>query len=179
MAQEGNREMRHGAVEAVADEGLVAGTEELRRRLLAELCGLARTLVAAMRENPGFVPCGHAFGELVEGTFVATASDDEGELSSWAEAVRARSEHVSEHRGVERGPAVFPDPDDAQAALLFAAVRGIAADARRALMLGRSADELNVTLAEALASLGEGEADHGLLVHVGRAAYAAAELSRP
>lgn len=175
----GDRGIRHGAVEAVTEEGLVAGTEGLRRELLAELCGLARTFVAAMDENPGFVPCGSAFGELVEGLFAATASDDEDELSSWAEAARARAEHVSEHRGVERGAVVFPEPDDAQAALLFAAVRGIAADARRALALGRSADEVNVTLAVALAALGAGETDHDLLVHVGRAAYAAEELARP
>lgn len=178
MAHEDDLVVLHGEVGASVSEELVEGVELARGTLMDELCGLARTLVAAMEENPGFVPCGHAFAELVEGTYAATSSDSEEELMGWARAARARSEHVSEHRGVAAGPAVFPVPDGAEEALLFAAARGLSADAVRALRVGRPFEAAGVALAEALAALGGGEVDHALLVRVGRAAYALDEAGR-
>lgn len=178
MSRDDERQVAHGAVEAIVDEGDVEAAELARATLMDELCGLARTLVSAMEHNPGFVPCGHAFGELVEGLYAATTSDAEGELLAWACAARARAEHVSEHRGVPAGPAVFPVPDGAEEALLFAAVRGLSADAVRALRLGRSREDVNLALAYGLAALGSGEVDHALLVRAGRAAYALDEASR-
>lgn len=179
MAREDDLVVLHGEVGASVSEELAEGVEQARGALMGELCGLARTLVAAMEEDPGFVPCGRAFGELAEGTYVATTSDGEEELVGWARAVRARSEHVSEHRGVPAGPAVFPVPDGAEEALLFAAARGLSADAVRALRVGRPLGEAGAALAAALAALGSGEVDHGLLVRVGRAAYGLAAAFRP
>ena len=82
--------------------------EALRHLLAAELVGLATTMCDAMDANPGFVPCGHAFGVVIEG-LECTAFDAKPEvLREQAEKVHARSEHVAKHRGVPVGPVTDP-----------------------------------------------------------------------
>lgn len=166
----------HGDVIATTAPEAQAEVERARLELMAELCALGSTMTSAMDAAPGFVPCGHAFGELVEGLCAVTGSDDARELAAAGASARARAEHVSEHRGVALGAAVFPMLDDARAALLFATLRGVAADARRAARVGRSDDGVNAFLANALSALGSGAVDDDLLVRAGRVAYAAGAL---
>lgn len=173
---ENHPQVTHGAVEATVGAAEVSGTEAARSSLVAELCGLASTLRAAMEAQPGFVPCGHAFGELVGGLYAAVASDDADVLAQAADQARARAEHVSAHRGVTLGEPVAPRLSDPMAALLWAALRGMAADAWRGMRLGCMSDEVDVLLADALASLGAGSVDHELLLRAGAAAKTAAEL---
>ena len=113
----------HGDVAATTAPEAQAEVERARLELMAELCALGSTMTSAMDAAPGFVPCGHAFGELVEGLCAVTGSDDARELAAAGASARARAEHVSEHRGVALGAAVFPMLDDARAALLFATLR--------------------------------------------------------
>ena len=171
-----NRCIQHGSVEATAPARSRA--DQLQDRLVAELCGLGATMSAAMEAEPGFVPCGHAFGVLIEGLYGAAACVDEAQLAELAENVRARSEHVSAHRDVAQGEAVLPAPATPEAALLLAALRGIAVDAACAMRLGRMDDEVDVFLANALAALGAGTVDHALLARAGGVALKAAELAR-
>lgn len=98
--------IQHGPVTASATEA--DGVQGLRDQLMAELCGLGATMTAAMAAQPGFVPCEHAFGVVIEGLEAAVSSSDESRLSEVAEDVRARSEHVSAHRGVPMGTAQIP-----------------------------------------------------------------------
>ncbi|MBD9244284.1 MAG: hypothetical protein EGQ66_00315, partial [Coriobacteriaceae bacterium] len=105
-------------------------------------------------------------------------SSDESRLSEVAEDVRARSEHVSAHRGVPMGTAQMPAPATPEAALLLAALRGIAADAACAMRLGRMGQDVDVFLVNALAALGAGDASHALLERAGQAALAASGLAR-
>lgn len=154
-------QINHGPVEAVADAPSAADAS--RDALLAELCGLGATMSAAMEAVPGFVPCGHAFGVVVD----ELAAD-----------VRARSEHVSAHRGVAQGAVALAAPQSPEAALLLAAVRGIASDAFGAMQLGRMDDDVDVFLANALAALGSGAVDHELLTRAGVAAQKAYALAR-
>ena len=100
--------IQHGPVTASAAEA--DGVQGLRDQLMAELCGLGATMTAAMAAQPGFVPCEHAFGVVIEGLEAAVSSSDESRLSEVAEDVRARSEHVSAHRGVPMGTAQIPAP---------------------------------------------------------------------
>ena len=167
--------LQHGPVEATVSGR--SRIDDLRDELMAELCGLGATLTAAMDAMPGFVPCGHAFGVVIDGIYAACACGSESELAGFVEDVRARNEHVSGHRGVAQGAAVMPAPATAEAALLLAALRGIAADAYAAMGLGRMDDELDVLLANALAALGSGEVSHDLLVRAGKAASRAYELA--
>lgn len=166
----------------------------LRDQLLAELVGLGSTMSAAMDANPGFVPCGHAFGELVVGLYATVACDDEARLAELVEAVRARSEHVSDHRGVPAGAAVNvraaiaaaapAEGDEAMAAgmkaQLLASIQGTSAHVLRAMEQGRMDDEVNVLLANALRALGEGGLGprdlHGLVRRAGEAAFRAIAL---
>ena len=168
--------IQHGPVAASATEA--DGTQGLRDQLMAELCGLGATMTAAMAAQPGFVPCEHAFGVVIEGLEAAVSSSDESCLSEVAEDVRARSEHVSAHRGVPMGTAQMPAPATPEAALLLAALRGIAADAVCAMRLGRMDQDVDVFLVNALAALAAGEADHELLQRAGQAALAASRLAR-
>ena len=161
--------IQHGPVAASATEA--DGAQGLRDQLMAELCGLGATMTAAMAAQPGFVPCEHAFGVVIEGLEAAVSSSDESRLSEVAEDVRARSEHVSAHRGVPMGTGQMPAPATPEAALLLAALRGIAADAACAMRLGRF-------LVNALAALGAGDASHALLERAGQAALAASGLAR-
>ena len=105
----------HGDVTAVTEVATQAPTERAREVLMAELCGLGATLTSAMEASPDFVPCGHAFGELIAGLYGAVVSDDEAALTELADTARSRSEHVAEHRGVTQAAAVFPKLDDANA----------------------------------------------------------------
>ena len=168
-------QINHGPVEAVADAPSAADAS--RDALLAELCGLGATMSAAMEAVPGFVPCGHAFG-VVEGLYAASACGDAAQLDELAADVRARSEHVSAHRGVAQGAVALAAPQSPEAALLLAAVRGIASDAFGAMQLGRMDDDVDVFLANALAALGSGAVDHELLTRAGVAAQKAYALAR-
>lgn len=168
--------IQHGPVAASATEA--DGAQGLRDQLMAELCGLGATMTAAMAAQPGFVPCEHAFGVVIEGLEAAVSSSDESRLSEVAEDVRARSEHVSAHRGVPMGTAQMPAPATPEAALLLAALRGIAADAACAMRLGRMDQDVDVFLVNALAVLGAGDASHALLERAGQAALAASGLAR-
>lgn len=168
--------IQHGPVAASATEA--DGAQGLRDQLMAELCGLGATMTAAMAAQPGFVPCEHAFGVVIEGLEAAVSSSDESRLSEVAEDVRARSEHVSAHRGVPMGTGQMPAPATPEAALLLAALRGIAADAACAMRLGRMAQDVDVFLVNALAALGAGDASHALLERAGQAALAASGLAR-
>lgn len=168
--------IQHGPVAASATE--TDGAQGLRDQLMAELCGLGATMTAAMAAQPGFVPCEHAFGVVIEGLEAAVSSSDESRLSEVAEDVRARSEHVSAHRGVPMGTAQMPAPATPEAALLLAALRGIAADAACAMRLGRMDQDVDVFLVNALAALGAGDASHALLERAGQAALAASGLAR-
>lgn len=168
--------IQHGPVTASATEA--DGVQGLRDQLMAELCGLGATMTAAMAAQPGFVPCEHAFGVVIEGLEAAVSSSDESRLSEVAEDVRARSEHVSAHRGVPMGTAQMPAPATPEAALLLAALRGIAADAACAMRLGRMDQDVDVFLVNALAALGAGDASHALLERAGQAALAASGLAR-
>lgn len=168
--------IQHGPVTASATEA--DGVQGLRDQLMAELCGLGATMTAAMAAQPGFVPCEHAFGVVIEGLEAAVSSSDESCLSEVAEDVRARSEHVSAHRGVPMGTAQMPAPATPEAALLLAALRGIAADAACAMRCGRMDQDVDVFLVNALAALGAGDASHALLERAGQAALAASRLAR-
>lgn len=168
--------IQHGPVAASATEA--DGAQGLRDQLMAELCGLGATMTAAMAAQPGFVPCEHAFGVVIEGLEAAVSSSDESRLSEVAEDVRARSEHVSAHRGVPMGTAQMPAPATPEAALLLTALRGIAADAACAMRLGRMDQDVDVFLVNALAALGAGDASHALLERAGQAALAASGLAR-
>ena len=168
--------IQHGPVAASATEA--DGAQGLRDQLMAELCGLGATMTAAMAAQPGFVPCEHAFGVVIEGLEAAVSSSDGSRLSEVAEDVRARSEHVSAHRGVPMGTAQMPAPATPEAALLLAALRGIAADATCAMRLGRMDQDVDVFLVNALAALGAGDASHALLERAGQAALAASGLAR-
>lgn len=169
-------QINHGPVEAVADAPSAADAS--RDALLAELCGLGATMSAAMEAVPGFVPCGHAFGVVAEGLYAASACGDAAQLDELAADVRARSEHVSAHRGVAQGAVALAAPQSPEAALLLAAVRGIASDAFGAMQLGRMDDDVDVFLANALAALGSGAVDHELLTRAGVAAQKAYALAR-
>lgn len=168
--------IQHGPVTASATEA--DGVQGLRDQLMAELCGLGATMTAAMAAQPGFVPCEHAFGVVIEGLEAAVSSSDESRLSEVAEDVRARSEHVSAHRGVPMGTAQIPAPATPEAALLLAALCGIAVDAACAMRCGRMDQDVDVFLVNALAALGAGGASHALLERAGQAALAASRLAR-
>ena len=168
--------IQHGPVTASATEP--DGSQGLRDQLMAELCGLGATMTAAMAAQPGFVPCEHAFGVVIEGLEAVVSSSDESCLSEVAEDVRARSEHVSAHRGVPMGTAQMPAPATPEAALLLAALCGIAVDAACAMRLGRMDQDVDVFLVNALAALGAGDASHALLERAGQVALAASRLAR-
>lgn len=172
----GKKPVQHGPVEAVATDRTPAAQK--CDELLAEVCGLGATMSSAMDAVPGFVPCGHAFSNLLEGLFAAAVGDDAAELDEVIAGVRDRSEHIAGHRGVPQGAAGIAPVNTPEAALLLAAVRGIAADAVAAMQLGRMDDEVNVLLANACRALGEGSVDHELLTRAGAAAQKAYELAR-
>ena len=168
--------VEHGPVEATQSNR--PALYDKRDELLAELCGLGATMSNAMEAMPGFVPCGHAFGVVIEGLYASVACGSEEQLDQIIEAVHDRSEHVSEHRGVAAGAVAVPAATTPEAALLLAALRGMAADVYCAMELGRMDDDVDVLLANALAALGAGTVDHELLTRAAAAAVRAQELSR-
>ena len=168
--------VQHGDVEATETE--LPAVYAKRDELLAELCGLGATMTNAMEAVPGFVPCGHAFGVVIEGLYASVACGSADELDELIAAVHDRSEHVSAHRGVEAGAVCAPAAATPEAALLLAALRGMAADAYCAMALGRMDDGADVVLANALAALGSGEVSHDLLARAGAAAATLRGLAR-
>lgn len=168
--------IQHGPVSARATEG--NNVQLLQDRLMAELCGLGATMTAAMEAQPGFVPCEHAFGVVIEGLEATVACSDEARIVEVTEDVRARSEHVSAHRGVAMGAAKMSVPCTPEVALLRAALRGIAVDAARAMELGHMDEEVDVFQVNALSALGAGEVSHDLLERAGKAALVASRLPR-
>lgn len=161
----------HGAVEGTHDEELrsqIASVAQVQDELVAELVGLGTTMSAAMDALPGFVPCGHAFGVVVEGLAASAGHVAPEDVRQVTEAVRARSEHVSDHRGVPQGAAVdvraqlaaAPANDQAAAmrAQLLLSLQGIAPYALRAMELGVMSDDVDVALARGLAALGREDA---------------------
>lgn len=145
--------IQHGPVTASATEA--DGVQGLRDQLMAELCGLGATMTAAMAAQPGFVPCEHAFGVVIEGAAAACACEDETRLEELTAAVRARSEHVAEHRGVAMGASAHVDMTDVDAVSLLLCVLGGAPRMVRAMRAGVMSQEANVALVRALACLGE------------------------
>ncbi len=168
--------VQHGPVEAT--ESTRPALYAKRDELLAELCGLGATMSSAMAAVPGFVPCGHAFGVVVDGLYASVACGSEDQLDQIIASVHDRSEHVSGHRGVPMGAVAAPKDDTAESALLLAALRGMAADAYCAMELGRMDDDVDVFLANALAALGAGSVSHDLLTRAGAAAVKLRELAR-
>lgn len=171
-----NARIEHGAVDATRTESAVAELSRARKDLLAELCGLGATMSAAMEALPGFVPCGHAFGIVIEGLFGSVACDDVPALRQLAAEVHARSEHVSDHRGVAMGPVSAPDTAKTESAVLLAALAGIGARAYHAMQAGVMSDEVDVFLAQALAALGAGSVSHDLLMRAAKVAVEAEQL---
>lgn len=184
--------IQHGTVAGTDDAELAARIHEvavLQDELLAELVGLGATMSAAMDALPGFVPCGHAFGVVIEGLAACAGRFEPDYLRQLIEAVRARSEHVSDHRGVAQGvakpvraelaSAAGDEASGQEAALrasLLAALLGIAPYAQRAMELGVMSDDVDVALARGLAALGDEQlAAHEL--HVVFEQVAAASLA--
>lgn len=150
-------QVQHGVVEGVVDVDAARQVVSLRRQLVAELVGLGATMCAAMDAVPGFVPCGHAFGVVIEGLAASAASMDAAELTSVADDVRARSEHVSDHRGVACGEAVDVLGNAADGVReVVALLQAAGLEALPAMEAGVMSDELDVALVRALAALGRG-----------------------
>lgn len=173
----------HGAVEQAeaSVRTQVLEAEEARRSLVAELAGLGATMAGAMDADPSFMPCGHAFADVIDGLAAAAASTNAVELDALADAVRARSEHVAEHRGVSQD-----DAADVRRALgeasgkptmrahLLSALMGIALAAQRGMALGAMSDEVNELLVRGLAALSVGEDTEYVLECLGGCSSAAA-----
>ena len=183
--------IQHGAVQG--DEGLkegIAAVAAAQDELVAELVGLGATMCAAMDALPGFVPCGHAFGVVIEGLNASVGHFEPAYVNQLTEAVRARSEHVSDHRGVPQGAPVdvraalkAASGDDKSAAMraqLLVTLQGVAPYVMRSMELGVMSDEIDVALARGLAVLGKQDADamelHDALMNVSGAAKAALAL---
>lgn len=149
--------LHHGAVDAALSQDAAQSLGEVRQELAATVCSLAGTLCAAMDAIPGFVPCGHAFAELLAGVNGLLTYENISELRALTEQAQARGAHVCDHRGVEPGVAVAPQIGSTEAALLWAATRGIAADAWHGMRAGVSSDGVNVFVARALFALATGE----------------------
>ena len=145
----------HGAVTAVSDAEFkeLVSLSQAQAELLAQTAGLAITLSNAMEAVAGFIPCGHAFSELFVGLKLSF-----GDVQMALDGVRARAEHVSAHRGVDKG-----EPFDLIAAMkaytataaklsqLVANLHVLASLAERAQRLGSTDDTLNKAIAVSLA----------------------------
>lgn len=160
------QKIEHGAVEA-ADPSVreqLLRAEEARRTLVAELAGLGATMTAAIAATPGFMPCGHAFGVVIDGLAAAAASTDVAELENLARAARERSEHVAAHRGVSQGSAADVRRAMGQSAgkptmraRLLVDLMGIALAAQRGMAAGVMSDEVDLLLINGLDALSYGE----------------------
>ncbi len=152
------QKVQHGDVEGLVGLEDVKKVMALRGQLVAELVGLGSTMCAAMDAMPGFVPCGHAFGVVIEGLAASAASTSAEELVSVAADVRARSEHVSDHRGVPQGKAVdVMAIPDGRASEVLPLVQVAGLTALPAMQAGVMSDALDVALVRALAALGNSE----------------------
>lgn len=162
--------VQHGPVDMSSEElsAQIHAVAAAQDELLAECVSLGTTLTRAMDALPGFVPCGHAFSELIVGVAETLGRQDVEELAQVKEAVRARAEHVADHRGVELGKALNPVPElvklDANSPqrvklALLAALQSLAIYTRRAMELGEMRDEINVAIARGLALLGDPDAE--------------------
>lgn len=143
------------------DDDQAREKEALRHLLAAELVSLATTMCDAMDANPGFVPCGHAFGVVIEG-LECTAFDAKPEvLREQAEKVHARSEHVAKHRGVPEGPVT--DPYGAWCVRGREALAEAFSNIQKAALAvednGVDIEEVNVALIRVLAGLGDPNSD--------------------
>lgn len=173
----------HGSVEA-ADPSVrenLLKAEAARRALVAELAGLGATMTAAMAATPGFMPCGHAFGVVIDGLAAAAASTDVAELENLTCAVRERSEHVAAHRGVSQGDAADVRRAMGQSAgkptlraRLLVDLMGIALSAQRGMAVGSLSEEVNVLLVNGLDALSYGEDSEYVQECLERSASAAA-----
>lgn len=178
----------HGAVEPtdprVREELLRA--EDARRVLVSELAGLGATMTSAMNADPGFMPCGHAFGVVADGLAAAASSTDVAELEALTQAVRERSAHVAAHRGVSQGDAADVRRAMGQSAgvptmraLLLVELMGIGLAAQRGLAMGAFSDEVNILMVNGLDALSYGEDSeyvHECLVRCSSAAARALAL---
>lgn len=155
--------IQHGAVSGVEDdktrEALLA-LEDARWALIAEVAGLGATMQAAMDAIDGFVPCGHAFGVVIEGLAASAAPVTAERIAELTEAVRARSEHVAEHRGVAQGAVIdmrahlgVADARPSMRVPLLAALQGVALAAERAMTLGAMETEVNLAITAGLSAL--------------------------
>lgn len=183
--------IQHGAVAGTDDaqlRAMIAEVAQSQDELVAELVGLGATMTAAMDALPGFVPCGHAFGIVIEGLAASAGHVDPAHVREVTAAVRARSEHVSDHRGVAQGKPVDvrhslagDGKTSAMRAQLLVSLQGIAPYAMRAMELGVMSDDLDVALARALAVLGRSDATvaelHEQLAGVSEAARVALTLA--
>ena len=152
-------QVQHGAVEGVFDETHAKQVVAKRQALVAELVGLGSTMCAAMDAMPGFVPCGHAFGVVLDGLTASAAATDLAAISEVTDDVRARSEHVAEHRDVPQGKVVnVCEGASAAASQALALTQAAALAAVPAMRAGLMSDELDVALVRALESLGKGDA---------------------
>lgn len=181
-----SEKITHGAVAGTDDAAMaaaIAAVAAAQDELVAELVGLGTTMCNAMDAIEGFVPCGHAFGVVIEGLNASAGHFEPAYIREVTEAVRARSEHVSDHRGVAQGEAVAvrsalkgaaDEKAAAMRAQLLVALQGMAPYAMRAMELGVMDDSVDVALARGLSALGNAELDvkelHGLLAQVSEAA---------
>ena len=188
-----SEKITHGAVAGTDDAAMAAAISEVasaQDALVAELVGLGTTMSRAMDAIEGFVPCGHAFGVVIEGLNASAGRFEPAYIRELTEAVRARSEHVSDHRGVPQGEAVdvraalkgaADDKVAAMRAQLLVALQGMAPYAMRAMELGVMDDGVDVALARGLSALGNSELDakelHGLLAQVSAAAAVALAMA--
>lgn len=183
--------IQHGAVEGVEDMNErveLLAREDARWALIAEVAGLGATMQAAMDAIDGFVPCGHAFGVVIEGLAASAAPVDAARLAELTEEVRARSEHVAEHRGVPQGAVIdmrehlgIADAVPSMRVHLLAALQGVALAAERAMKLGAMETEVNLALAAGLSALLHAEDDdfvHEQLVRCNTAAARALAIIR-
>ena len=152
------QKVQHGDVEGLVGLEDAKKVMALRGQLVAELVGLGSTMCAAMDAMPGFVPCGHAFGVVIEGLAASAASTSAAELAAVTADVRGRSEHVSDHRGVPQGKAVdvMAAPGGCASEVL-SLVQVAALTALPAMQAGVMSDELDVALVRALSALGNFE----------------------
>lgn len=118
--------------------------------LTAELISLGQTLTNAMDAAPGFVPCGHAFGELASG-FVALGGADE---QAAAESAHDRAAHIADHRGVELGAVVELAGTEPERTELLSSAKQVAGSVAAALQAGTEAQDACIFLAHAAAALG-------------------------
>lgn len=150
----------HGAVTAVSDAEFkeLVSLSQAQAELLAQTAGLAITLSNAMEAVAGFIPCVHAFSELFVGLKLSFGDAEIKDVQMALDGVRARAEHVSAHRGVDKG-----EPFDLIAAMkaytataaklsqLVANLHVLASLAERAQRLGSTDDTLNKAIAVSLA----------------------------